>query len=383
MITIPGKIPIRISPVFWILAIFIGWINSETILGTAIWSIIIFISVLIHEYGHALTALAFGQRAHIEFVALGGVTHRSGDKKLKLWQEFLIVLNGPLAGLLLCFAAYAVQQYMGFTKITTPLEYAIQITVLANLFWTIINLLPIFPLDGGHLLRIIMESIFGIKGVKLTFLISSILGLVGSLFFFMDRAFLAGSLFLLLAYESYRTWKSSLVMTEYDQDDDLQKVLKLAEESLHKGDIENAKNALEQVRSATGSGIIYISATEDLAEALRTQGKFQEVYNILFPLSSKLSPMALNLLHEAAYKTGDFQEAAAIGDRLYQIDPGYDTALINSLSYAQLEEVKPAIGWLQRAINDGLPNASVILRKEEFDKIKSDPLFMELKKHYL
>jgi stage IV sporulation protein FB len=382
MITIPGKIPIRISPVFWVLAIFIGWINSETILGTAIWSAIIFISVLIHEYGHALTALAFGQRAHIEFVALGGVTHRSGDKKLKLWQEFLIVLNGPLAGLLLCFAAYALQQYMGFTRITTPFEYAIQITVLANLFWTIINLLPIFPLDGGHLLRIIMESIFGMKGIKLTFLISSILGLVGSLFFFMDRAFLAGSLFLLLAYESYRTWKSSLVMTEYDQDDDLQKLLKLAEDSLHQGDIENAKNALEQVRSATGSGMIYISATEDLAEALSAQGKFQEVYNILLPLSAKLSPVALNLLHEAAYKTGNFDEAVSVGDRVYQIDPGYDTALINALSYAQLGQVKPAIGWLQRAISDGLPNIGVILRKEEFDKIKSDPLFLELRKHY-
>lgn len=380
MITIPGKIPIRIFPFFWILIIFIGWISSGTVLGTMIWAAVILLSVLIHEYGHALTALAFGQRAHIELVALGGVTHRTGGKPLKLWQEFIVILNGPLAGLLLCLAAFGLQKVLGFTKVTTPLEYAIEITIIANLFWTVVNLLPIFPLDGGHLLRIILEALFGVKGLKFAFLLSSLLALLAGIFFFLHESFLAGSLFLLLAYESYRTWKTSLVMTEKDQDTDLQQSLKHAEHELKSGNIDKAKQDLEEIRSTTAKGALYINATEDLAEILHSQGKFQEIYNALKPIENKLSASALQLLHEAAYKIGALQEAVSLGNRVYQVNPSYDTALINALSYALLGEVHPSVGWLQRAISDGLPNAGVILKKEEFAKIKNDPSFQNLKK---
>src|SRR4051812_20886609 len=100
MIRIPGSIPISIYPFFWLLAVGIGWINTFNILGTSIWIGIIFVSVLVHEYGHALTAIFFGQKAQIDLVAMGGITQRHGSK-LKLWQDFIIVLNGPLAGLCL------------------------------------------------------------------------------------------------------------------------------------------------------------------------------------------------------------------------------------------------------------------------------------------
>lgn len=382
MITIPGKIPIRIYPLFWFLITVIGWINSFSFIGTAIWAVIIFFSVLIHEYGHALTAIAFGQRAHIELVGLGGVTHRDGTR-LSLWKEFIIVLNGPIAGLALSCLAYAVQKMMGFEKPTNYLQYAIEITLVANIFWTIVNLLPINPLDGGRLLSIILESIFGIRGIKISLFISSVLAVAISILFFISQAFLAGALFLMLAFESYKAWKSSLLMTADDQDTDLQGLLKKAEEDLHAGRVEDAKQALEHVRESTGQGVLYVAATEDLAKALHLQGNFKDAYNLLAPIAKKLSPNALRLLHEAAFKVGALKEATIIGDRVYQVSPSYDTALTNALCYALLGDARPSVGWLQRAISDGLPNLSAILRKDEFDKIKSDTLFMELKKRYL
>src|SRR6187399_803252 len=100
MITIPGKIPVHIYPIFWLLALLIGWLYSFTILGAVILGFVVFISVLVHEYGHALSALAFGQQSFIELVGLGGVTQRQG-KRLSLGKEFIIILNGPLAGLAL------------------------------------------------------------------------------------------------------------------------------------------------------------------------------------------------------------------------------------------------------------------------------------------
>ena len=62
MISIPGKIPIKITPAFLIFASIIGFLNSGTVMGTMIWFGIILVSVLIHEMGHALAALAFGKR---------------------------------------------------------------------------------------------------------------------------------------------------------------------------------------------------------------------------------------------------------------------------------------------------------------------------------
>src|ERR1700727_855793 len=106
MLKFPGKIPVLVHPLFWVLAFLIGWLNTSSILLTLVWVGIIVISVLIHELGHALTAVAFGQQAQIELMGFGGLTHRRGGKKLKLWQEFLIVLNGPLAGFALAGASW-------------------------------------------------------------------------------------------------------------------------------------------------------------------------------------------------------------------------------------------------------------------------------------
>ncbi len=101
-------IPITIHPLFWVIAVLIGWLNSWSPVGTLLWTIVILVSLLVHEYGHALTAKGFGQRVSIELVAMGGLTYHRG-KKLKPWQDFLIILMGPLAGFLLFVAAYFIR----------------------------------------------------------------------------------------------------------------------------------------------------------------------------------------------------------------------------------------------------------------------------------
>ena len=87
------------------MAALIGWLNTQTIQGALEWTVMIFVSVLFHEFGHALTAVSFGQIARIDLLGFGGLTQRHGPK-LNLWKEFLIVLNGPCAGLLLFIIAF-------------------------------------------------------------------------------------------------------------------------------------------------------------------------------------------------------------------------------------------------------------------------------------
>src|SRR3990172_11840545 len=102
---IPGKIPIVIRPSFWLVAALIGFLNSFSFVGTLVWIGVIFVSVIVHELGHALSALSFGLRPKIELVAFGGLTYHRGDQ-LAFWKQFLIVLFGPIFGFLLFVAAW-------------------------------------------------------------------------------------------------------------------------------------------------------------------------------------------------------------------------------------------------------------------------------------
>ena len=80
MISIPGKIPVHIHPLFWFLATFIGWVYTQTPAGTGVAVLVIMLSLLIHEFGHALTAFFLGQRPSVHLVAIGGLTTRHGGR---------------------------------------------------------------------------------------------------------------------------------------------------------------------------------------------------------------------------------------------------------------------------------------------------------------
>lgn len=377
MISINGKIPLRIHPFFWVLVAIIGWLNSGTVLGTALWAVVIFFSVLIHEYGHALTAIAFGQKASIDLVAFGGATQRQGGK-LKLWQEFIVVFNGPLAGFLLFLATYFIYLNVNQDNLSPIWQFLIQITFKANLFWTILNLLPVHPLDGGRLIAIIGEAVWGIRGIKIALMISVIFSLVLSVFLFTLNEIFLGAIFLMLAFESYRTWKGYLYVTQKDMDQSLRQLLFKAEQNISLGEIEEAKNILKEIRESTHSGLTYETATRDLAELLTKEGNIKEAYDILLPLKNRLNPEGIKQLQLLAYRNQDWKNGIDIGTIAYQYIPNYDVALLNAFFHAELGQSRPAIGWLQCAIKDGLPNVKAILSKHEFDQIRYTSEFQEL-----
>lgn len=370
------KISIHVHPVFWILAALIGWLSSESLAGTLVWVVVVFFSVLIHEYGHALTAIMFGQSARIELMGLGGVTYRNGTK-LKLWKEFLVILNGPIAGFMLFLGASFLLGIVD-TKQDNAWVYGLKITAFANLFWTILNLLPVYPLDGGKLFSLLMEGLFGLKGMKIALFLSMVFAaLIGAAFFFMRQIF-AGAIFMMLTFESYRNWRSHLSMTEQDQDEDIQTLLKSAEQQASLGNFDEAIKQFTSVREAARSGIAYVTANEYLAGILNQQGKYKEAYTYLKEVKDHLSDEALQLLQRLAFQTGELRQAIVLGNKIYQNTPTFESALINAFSHSLLGETHPAVGWLNCAIQDGLPNPKQVLEKKEFDPIREDPLFQEL-----
>lgn len=379
MIKIPGKIPLSIHPVFWFVAIFIAWLNTGTINGTALWTGIILVSVIIHELGHALTAMAFGQNARIELVAFGGATYRQGGGRLRSWQEFVIVLNGPLAGLGLSLIAGWWYNMLSVSHPQSVLTYVTMVTSYVNLFWTIVNLVPVQPLDGGKLLTIFLEGVFGLPGKKSALFISFLFAALMGVFFLSIQAFLAGALFLLFTFESYRTWKHSMSITEQDQNFILQHELKDAEYQLASGHKDEALRKFLRLKHMAKTGMIHQTASESAAQLLAEKGEVQEAHDLLLSLGNKVSPEGIRLLHRLAYRKGDWHEAISLGNRTYHYYPDYDTALINATCHAILGQVQPAVGWLHCAIKEGLPNMNAVLMQKEFDPIRNDPLFAEFR----
>ena len=120
---------------------------------------------------------------------------------MAFWEEFLVVLNGPISGFILFLIAYGI--YRNFTIENQVLLFVLKFAFVANLFWTIVNLVPVLPLDGGHLMSIILESIFGFRGVKMAIVAGLVIAVGISIFFFAVGMFLIGALFLILTFEGF------------------------------------------------------------------------------------------------------------------------------------------------------------------------------------
>ncbi len=374
MIKIPGKIPIQIHPIFLLVVFALSAINSNfELFGLIIWAFVIFFSLVVHEMGHALTAVAFGQHASIDLVGFGGLTRRQGHP-LRPIKEFIVVFMGPLAGFILGIACFLIYNLYA-THLPVSIQEVLQIAYYANFFWTIVNLIPVQPLDGGQLLRITLEGFFGIKGLKTALFLSFLTGVLLSLFFFSIQQIFLGVIFMIFTYESFRSWTSTLSMTKQDNDRALQQFYKSAEKDFHKGHLSYAQEKLNVVRKQSGQGLLYTSATILLAEILHIQGHEDQAYEMLYPIKKSLTSEQQALLHQLAFNQNHFQEAIGIGNTLYQSQPTDKIALINALCHAHLGQARPAIGWLQCAIKNGLPNIKEVLQKEDFNPIRHDPLF--------
>jgi len=377
MIHFPGAIPVTIHPVFWIMAFGIGWLSSNDLMVSVLWVVVITISILIHEFGHALTAKACGQQVQIELMGMGGVTRRKGGGRVSLLKEFFIVLCGPAAGFcLFLFSAFIFGLYG--TSLPLPIRQMLQISMWVNFYWTILNLLPVYSLDGGQLLRIVLESILGLRGVKFALFLSMIFGAFATVLALWFQQIFVGALFLLLTFEGYRAWYSTLDFTESDQKEDLHQELQSVEQEMRVGDLESAKLKLITIREKTQKGMIYLLATKYLAEVLFQQGWYDQAYDLLFPIQKQLDLESLALLQQLTYRKGDFKKALDLGTRVFQEVPQYETALLNAKACAQLGDAHPAVGWLQCAIREGLPNTKEALASSDFDKVRLDPTFRAL-----
>ena len=182
------RIPIRVLPWFWLMSAFLGWDWIELgPLYLAIWMLVIFVSILVHELGHALTAEAFGCPASVLLYHFGGLAMHHAGFNYTRRVRMLIIIAGPAAGLALYGLVkgliYA-QVYFGFLPeelvTSDPFLAAVAMLIWVNLFWSILTLLPVYPMDGGQLSREIFMHFDRMRGERKAAFLSMATGIAAA-----------------------------------------------------------------------------------------------------------------------------------------------------------------------------------------------------------
>ena len=201
------KIPIRVELWFWLTLAFIGGVlgvdGKEAFFLLLLFMIAGFISILVHELGHALTAKAFGKRVEIVLQAFGGYAAYSGGAPLDRTRTFLVTAAGPALQIVLGVVVYLFSQSL--PSMSPQATYFVERLYAISFIWALLNLLPVLPLDGGRLL----QTILGPSRIKLTLLISIAVAIgVGVLYFMMTDDIRLPIFMGMFAYQAFQALKA-------------------------------------------------------------------------------------------------------------------------------------------------------------------------------
>jgi stage IV sporulation protein FB len=226
-----GPIPVRIHPFFWLIGLLFGLQLAEgpnALRLMLVWLIAFFVSILFHELGHALVMLLYGFRPWITLYGLGGLTSRGdlgvySSRRLSAGAEVLISAAGPAAGFLLAgviagmvgLAGYNLNFELsgGLPRVewdgvvgSVYLNLFLLLVVTVNIYWGLLNLMPVYPLDGGQITREILVATSPREGIRQSLLVSVAAAVVLALLGLVQwRSFFLALLFGYLAWVNYTT----------------------------------------------------------------------------------------------------------------------------------------------------------------------------------
>ena len=128
-----------------------SWSAAETWLAGVATSLLLFVSVLVHELSHSMVAIRRGVPVKgITLFILGGVSHieREADRPS---TEFIVAIAGPLSSILVGFLFLGLAA--GSDGLSQHVSEVAWILFPVNIGLVVLNMLPGFPMDGGRVLR--------------------------------------------------------------------------------------------------------------------------------------------------------------------------------------------------------------------------------------
>jgi stage IV sporulation protein FB len=144
------------------------------------WLVVVAVSILIHELGHALAVRSYGITPEIRLWGMGGLT--IFGFVLPPRKSILVSLAGPLVGIPVAVVVMVIRPWLPDME---PIRTIANDLVFVNLWWGLLNLLPIAGLDGGHVVTDLFLIAMGERGRKpgLVFVgLASVVVAIGAVF---------------------------------------------------------------------------------------------------------------------------------------------------------------------------------------------------------
>jgi len=344
-----GPFPVRLEASFLITAVFLGWRGGSSMVALASWVLIVFISVLVHELGHALVGLVQGGRPEIVLQGMGGLTFPRLRTRTSHAQQILLSVAGPVAGLLPGIVTLIILILQQRVELTGPLGLMGQISRLSgardpvvnllatmslmSVIWTVFNLVPVIPLDGGHVMESAITWLRKKPSQVLASWLSAVFGvLFAALMFFLLNQLFAALFFVYMAVMSVSrarqfkaggpTAPASPVAPDAPAHAQITQALAAARDALNSNDF------------ATGLQI---------AESLESSADpFQR-------------SAGARVRAAVALLRGEFDEAGRQAGRAFSLAPSPDSATLAARAAVRAGQLEIARNWVKRAVEAGAP----------------------------
>jgi Zn-dependent protease len=235
-------IPVRVHPLFWLVAVILGagGVSRGEVdpANALVWVVVMFVSILVHEFGHATMQRSYGGHPWITLYGLGGLAS-CNDCDRSPRRQIIISLAGPIAGFLLASIIILVMRFtdhaIGFSlsRETIDLESLGLARVLhgrfgplsvyfqplqsdllnevvwdslqVNILWGLVNLLPIYPLDGGRVSRELFTLRHPRAGIIQSLQLSVGVAALVAVYGILQQSMFVCLMFGYLAYSSFQT----------------------------------------------------------------------------------------------------------------------------------------------------------------------------------
>jgi len=227
--------PVRVHPGFFILPLVFGagsaGSGGNPGVIVLIYCMVLFASILVHELGHAIAFRIYGVRSRVVLYWMGGlaIPETSGwgaQPQLTPRQKIIVSVAGPLAGFvlaaLLVGIVFAVGGKLAFgwmgmfpmvipdlnaTSLAgnMPLAILFGAGLFFNLIWGAVNLVPVYPMDGGQVARELCTLADYQNGLRNSLVISVVVAAILAFLGFATRSQFVGILFAVLGVQSWMT----------------------------------------------------------------------------------------------------------------------------------------------------------------------------------
>ena len=200
------RIPVRVEMSFWIILGLLGilWNQNDPdqmFVKAGLFLFAAFVSVLVHEMGHALMIRKFKLPTQVVLSSFGGyATYPAGV--LSRFQSILVSLAGPFAQALAGALVWGLFAYY-IDLPPNKMRYLVSVFVGVSFIWALFNCLPVIPMDGGR----VVEAALGPRRIKITLLISMITAAVVGVLGLMNGYMFVGIFMMMYGWQSYQAYE--------------------------------------------------------------------------------------------------------------------------------------------------------------------------------